>query len=208
MRQSGVEHGDHARSSDFEPAGPAEARTRVVELHWPTLLAASACAGLALSNWVSAGTGIVAAVALLSLVGVALLDGPGRVAALGLALAALGLGWGSLRLDAIEHSVLAAEVGESGSATVVVTGPARRTTWAVRAFGEMQEFRGTHLRERVLLVLPVGRSPPRGAVLEATVRIAEPRAAEGGFDERAWLARQGISVVARTSAWRQIGRRG
>jgi hypothetical protein len=27
----------------------------------------------------------------------------------------------------------------------------------------------------VLLVLPVGRSPPRGAVIDATVRVAEPR---------------------------------
>ena len=30
----------------------------------------------------------------------------------------------------------------------------------------------------------------------------------GGFDERAWLARQGVHVVLRGSAWRQVGRRG
>ena len=40
------------------------------------------------------------------------------------------------------------------------------------------------------------------------MRVAEPRAAENGFDERAWLARQGIHVVLRGGAWRQVGRRG
>ncbi len=67
-----------------------------------------------------------------------------------------------------------------------------------------------HLRERVLLTLPVGRSPPRGAILETVVRVAEPRVADraGGFDERAWLARQGIHVVLRGSTWRQLGSRG
>jgi competence protein ComEC len=61
----------------------------------------------------------------------------------------------------------------------------------------------------VLLVLPVGRSPPRGAILETVVRVAEPREADGGgFDERAWLARQGVHVVLRGAAWRQVGRRG
>ena len=60
----------------------------------------------------------------------------------------------------------------------------------------------------MLLVLPVGRSPPRGAVIEATVRVAEPRPEQDGFDERAWLARQGVHVVLEASSWRQIGRRG
>ncbi len=67
---------------------------------------------------------------------------------------------------------------------------------------------GHRVRERVLLVLPVGRSPPRGAILEATVRVGEPRSEEDGFDERGWLARQGIHVVLEASSWRQVGRRG
>jgi competence protein ComEC len=62
--------------------------------------------------------------------------------------------------------------------------------------------------ELVLLVLPVGRSPPRGAVIEATVRVAEPRPEQDGFNERAWLARQGVHVVLEASGWHQIGRRG
>ena len=178
------------------------------ELHRPSLLAGSACAGLGLANWVSAGLVLVAACCLAALVGLALLGGGARVAALAVALVALGLWWGSLRLDAMGESALAAEVGRSGSAVLVVTGPARMTPWAVRVPAEATSFRGASLRERVLLSLPVGRSPPRGAILDAVVRVTEPRAPEGGFDERAWLARQGVHVVLRASAWRQVGRRG
>jgi len=180
---------------------------RLVELQWPALLASSACAGLALSNWLSLNYVALGALALVALGGVARLDGPARVAALGAALAAAGLWWGSIRLEAMGESVLAAEVGESGSAELVVTGPARKTPWAVRVPSEVRAFRGRRLRERVLLVLPVGRSPPRGAILETVVRVAEPRPAEGGFDERAWLARQGIHVVLRGSTWRHVGSR-
>jgi competence protein ComEC len=180
----------------------------VVELHWPALLAGSACVGLALSNWLRLVPLEIALIAVLALVGVAWLSGAERVVALGLVLAAAGLWWGSLRLDALDASVLAAEVGGSGRAELVTTGPARVTPWAVRVSAETRAFRGEPLRERVLLVLPVGRSPPRGAILETVVRVAEPRPAEGGFDERAWLARQGIHVILRGGSWRQIGRRG
>jgi competence protein ComEC len=181
---------------------------RVVELHWPALLAGSACAGLAVSNWLAVGGVEIALLALVGLAGVAALDGPGRVAALGAVLAIAGLWWGALRLDALGESVLAAEVGESGRAELVVTGPARVTPWAVRVQSETRAFRGKPLRERVLLVLPDGRSPPRGAILETAVRVAEPRPADNGFDEEAWLARQGIHVVLRAGRWSQIGRRG
>ncbi len=181
---------------------------RVVELHWPALLAGAACGGLALSNWVSVGRTTAAALALTGLLGVGLLDGPARVVALGVALAAVGLWWGALRMEVIERSWLAGEVDGSGQVEVVTTGPARRTSWAVRVPAEVHAFRGRRLRERALLVLPVGRSPPRGAILQARVRVAEPRSAENGFDERAWLARQGIHVVLRASSWQQVGRRG
>ena len=181
---------------------------RAVELYRPSLLAGSACGGLGLANWVSPGLVVVAACCLAALVGLALLGGDARILALAVALVALGLWWGTLRLDALGESTLAADVGRSGSAELVVTGPARVTPWAVRVPAEATSFRGASLREPVLLSLPVGRSPPRGAVLEAVVRVTEPRAAEGGFDERAWLARQGVHVVLRASAWRQGGRRG
>jgi competence protein ComEC len=180
----------------------------VIELYWPALLAGSACAGLALSNWVSASPVAAGGLVFAALIGVVLLDGPARVAALAVVLAAAGLWWGSLRLEAMNDSALAAGIGQSGRAELVVTGPARQTPWAVRVTAEMSAFRGEQLRERVLLVLPVGRSPPRGAVIMTTGRIVAPRPAEGGFDERAWLARQGIHAILRAGAWRQVGARG
>jgi competence protein ComEC len=181
---------------------------RALELHWPTLLGGSACLGLALANWVSPSSAALWALAIASVTGLALLDAGKRVAALALALAAAGLWWGTLRLEAIGESVLAAEIGTAGPARLVVTGPARRTAWGVRVPAEVRELHGRHLRERVLLVLPVGRSPPRGALLETVVRVTEPRPAKGGFDERAWLARQGVHVVLRGGAWKQVGSRG
>jgi competence protein ComEC len=190
---------------------------RAVELHWPALLACAACAGLASSNWLhqvverTPATGfLLAGIVAPALVATVLWDGASRAVALAIALAILGLSWGTLRLDALAHSPLSAEIGRHGRAELVVVGAARQTSWAVRVPAEVVVFEGRRLRERALLVLPLGRSPPRGAILEATVRLAEPRPAEedGEFDERTWLARQGIHVVARARSWQQIGRRG
>jgi competence protein ComEC len=184
---------------------------RAAVLHWPALLAGSACAGLALANAIPAGAEAALAGLAVAALALLVLEGPRRTAALALALAAAGLWWGSLRLDALSASVLAAEVGTSGDAELVTTGPARRTSWAARIPAEVRAFRGRRLRERVLLVIPVGRSPPpRGAVLEAHARVTEPRspAGRGGFDEHAWLARQGVHVVLRATTWRQVGARG
>ena len=183
---------------------------RVVELEWPALLAGAACAGLAASNWIALSAFALVSLAFVGLLGVLLLDAWARVAAVGAVLALAGLWWGALRLDAMRESALLGELGESGRAEVVVTGPARPTPWAVRVPAEVRSFRREHLRERVLLTLPVGRSPPRGAILETIVRVTEPRVADraGEFDERAWLGRQGIHVVLRGSSWRQVGSRG
>ena len=180
-----------------------------LELHRPSLLAAAACVGLALANWISVSLVVGLSTGLLCIVGVALLDGWRRVLALGLALAALGLTWGSLRVDALEQSSLASRIGSAGRAEVVTTQAARTSPWAVRVLGVTRSFDGARLRERVLLVLPAGRSPPRGAILEADVHVVEPRVPSepGGFDERAWLERQGVHVVLKGAAWRQVGRR-
>jgi competence protein ComEC len=145
---------------------------------------------------------------IVAVLGVALLDGPVRVIALGVALSVMGLWWGALRLDAMQESALSHEVGSAGLAELVVTGPGRHSLWSLRVPAEVRAFRGRRLRERVLLLLPVERSPPQGAILEAEVIVAEPREDAAGFDERAWLARQGIHVVLRARGWRQVGRRG
>jgi competence protein ComEC len=182
--------------------------TRAVERHWPALVLASACAGIALSIWIAVSLAAAAVVVVCLLVGVVARAGASRVAALALAVAVVGAAWGSLRMDALRESVLARELGESGVAELVTIAPARTSPWATRVVAMTREFRRARVRERVLLVLPVGRSPPRGAILEATVRVLEPRPAKDGFDERAWLARQGIHVVLEASSWRQVGRRG
>jgi competence protein ComEC len=181
-----------------------------VELRWPSLLVGAACLGLGLANWASLGLAQGVALAAAGLVGVALLSGWARALALGVVLALVGLTWGSLRADALGASALAERIGSSGRAVVVTTQGARSSPWGVRAIGVTRSFDGAPVRERVLLDLPAGRAPPRGAVLEAVVRVGAPREprAEGGFDERAWLARQGVHVVLEGSSWTVVGRRG
>ena len=181
---------------------------RVAELHWPSLLVGSACAGLSGANLLSLDVRAALLLAVPAVAVVALSSGPARVVALALVLTASGWAWGSLRLDALERSVLSAEVGSSGRAELVTTAPARTSSWATRVIGVTRSFRGRAVRERVLLTLPVGRSPPRGAVIDAVVRVVEPRTSGAGFDERTWLARQGIHVVLQASEWRVVGRRG
>ncbi|MFO7573115.1 MAG: ComEC/Rec2 family competence protein [Gaiellaceae bacterium] len=181
---------------------------RALELHWPSFLVLAACGGLALSNRVTAGAVVCGAVALAGLTAVAATDGSARLVGLAIALAATGLWWGSLRVEALERSSLAVEIGSSGRAELVVTGAARTSQWNIRVLGEVRRFRGESLRERVLLTLPVGRSPPRGTILETHARVVEPRPPKDGFDERGWLARQGVHVVLRGGSWRELGRRG
>ena len=181
---------------------------RLLELGWPTLLVAAVCAGLAASNWLRpatllAGLGIAACGA-----AAACAHGPARLALVGGALALAGLWWGGLRLDALEQSVLAARIGTWADMEAVVTGPARRTPFSVRAPAEVKRFAGEELRERVLLELPAGRAPPTGSVLELRARPVPPRGPETGFDERGWLARRGVHVVLEARSWRIVGRRG
>jgi competence protein ComEC len=66
------------------------------------------------------------------------------------------------------------------------------------------------LRERARLDLPPERSPPQGAVLDLVATVARPRGPEeaGGFDEAAYLRRQGVHVVLRSGSYRVVGQRG
>jgi competence protein ComEC len=185
------------------------AARRLLELHWPSLLVGALVAGIAASIWLSVSPVAAAAAAVCALGGfVTARAGAVRLAALGIALAAVGLAWGSLRMDALRASALARDIGETGVAELVTLAPARPSQWSTRVIAATRTFRQVAVRERVLLMLPVGRSPPRGTILRASVRVAEPRPERDGFDERAWLARQGIHVVLDASSWRAIGRRG
>jgi competence protein ComEC len=175
----------------------------------PHLLAAALCVGLAGANAIRLTAPAVAALACaLALVG-AFAVGWARLALIAAGLCLAGLWWGSARLDALDRSVLASEVGEAGRFTIAVTGPARRSRFALRVPAQVRRFRNRDVREDVLLRLPPSRSPPQGALLDLTGEIRLPRTLEdGGYDERGWLRRQGVHVVVHADRFRVVGRRG
>jgi len=181
---------------------------RVERLPAPHLLTGALCAGLALALVIRASGGtLVLAAGALALLGLA--AGPRRAACLGGALALAGLWWGSVRLEALDSSLLEAEIGRAASARVEVTGPARRSEFAVRVPVRVLRFGSVELRERARLDLPPERAPPQGTILEVVVTVARPREPEeaGDFDEAGYLRRQGVHVVLRGSSFRVVGHR-
>jgi competence protein ComEC len=208
-------------SEDVERVGDADAvRTRVVRdgraavvdrmvVAYPYVLAGAACLGLAAANGLRA-SGVGAAVAAVGTAPVAafLADPRVRVATLAAGLLLAGWWWGSVRLDALDSSVLRAHVGEAEPATVVVTGPARSNVFELRVPARLLRFGTLAAGEQVLLKLPVGRSPPQGAILALDARLKLPRPAAHGFDERTWLRRHGVHVVVAAKSWWIVGRRG
>jgi competence protein ComEC len=175
----------------------------------PHLLVASLCAGLASALAVRLpGLGLALAATVLALV--SLRFAPARTALLGAALLAGGCWWGSMRLDALDRSVLAEEMGRAALSRLEVTGPARRSEFAVRVPVRVLRFGDSALSERARLDLPPERAPPQGALIEAVVTVARPRGPDetGGFDEAEYLRRQGAHVVLRASRYRVVGKRG
>jgi competence protein ComEC len=173
----------------------------------PHFLAGGLCAGIAAANALRGPAGVATA-AVAAAVASLFVQGAGRIALLALALALAGWWWGSVRLDALDASWLRHEVGRSGRAQVVVTGPARRSRYEVRVPAQVKRFGIDRLHEPVLLKLPPGRAPPQGAELEVIAKVELPRGPENGFDERALLRRRGVHVVLRGSSWRGVGERG
>ena len=173
--------------------------------HW---LVCALCVGLASANVLRTGAILAALVAATAAVGAAVVDEPRRTLMIGLALVLGGWWWGSARLDALDRSILIADVGRAGRARVVVTAPPRRGQFEIRANARVERFERRLLQEAVLLQLPRGRAPPQGAVLEVLARVQLPRGPEDGFDERTWLGRHGSHVVLAVDEWRAIGRRG
>ena len=173
------------------------------------LIAAALCAGLALSllgREAHAGLALAACGAGLLAVALAAV----RLPLLAVALVLAGLWWGSARLETLDASVLDDRIGRAALARVEVTGPARRSEFSVRVPVRVLRFGRIELRERARLDLPPERAPPQGALLEVVVTVARPRGpeTEGGFDEAAYLRRQGIHVVLRGGSFRVVGRRG
>lgn len=172
------------------------------------VLPAALCVGLATANLVRAPSvligGVGAALALLA----AAASGPVRPCLLLAGLLLAGLWWASVRLDAIDRSVLLQEAGRAGRSLVVVTGPSRPARFELRVPATVRWFESVRADEPVLLELPLGRAPPQGAELEILGVISLPRGPERGFDERTWLRRRGVHVVLRADRVRVVGRRG
>ncbi len=182
---------------------------RFLDRYAPHAVAGVLCLALAATTAVRVSSSAVLVAALVAAVGsVAVLDRRARVGVIACALGLAGLWWGSVRLDALDRSVLVPRIGETGLAVFEITGPARRTPFRLRVPARMRSFRTISVRESVLLELPLGRAPPQGAFIETATEIREPRGPSDGFDERTFLHRRGIHVVARGRDWRIVGRRG
>jgi len=124
------------------------------------------------------------------------------------ALAVAGWWWGSRRLDALDRSVLQARVGTAERALVETEEPPRIGMFDVRVRAVVLRWGPMRPHEPVLLELPPGRAPPQGSRLSLVGILKLPRGPRNGFDEAAWLRRQGVHVVLRVREWRIVGRRG
>ncbi|HKP19456.1 MAG TPA: ComEC/Rec2 family competence protein [Gaiellaceae bacterium] len=176
---------------------------------YPYLLAGSLCFGLAAANATrSAGIGVAVVAAALALAGAMADELLVRIGVLAVALWLAGWWWGSARLDAVDASVLASHLGESEPSLAVVTGPSRRGAFALRVPAKLARFGPLTANEPVMLELSPARAPPQGAVLSLVVRLQRPRPASDGFDERTWLRRHGVHVVAVAREWQVVGHRG
>jgi competence protein ComEC len=173
----------------------------------PHVYASAVCAGLAGANVARAPA--VLALALLAVVfagstGLA----PNRPLAFVAGLVVIGWWWGSVRLDRLDESALAAYVDTSERAVLVVTGEPRHSRFELRIPAQARRFGRLGTHEPVLLELPLGRSPPQGAVIETIATVRRPRGPRNGFDEATFLRRHGIHVVLRADRWTLVGRRG
>jgi competence protein ComEC len=166
------------------------------------------CAGLAAANVARATAYSLLLAALLVTAGAALVRSATAPVLVGGVLFLTGWWWASVRLEAIDHSMLAPEIGRAGRFQLAITGPGRRSEFSLRIPAEVRRFGERELREPVLLRLPPARSPPQGTLIELTGEIRAPRGPEDGFDERTWLRRRGVHVIVRAQRWRAVGRRG
>ena len=174
----------------------------------PQHVAAATALGLALSLAVRCTWPGLAVGAALAAAGSAFVR-PERTASLVVLCALLAaVWWGSVRAATLDRSVLLARVGWSETTVLTVTGPPRRGRFELRLPARVARFGQLVVDEPVLLELPLGRAPPQGARLEVLGELVSPRGPSHGFDEAAWLRRQGIHVVLRGDRWRIVGRRG
>jgi len=179
-----------------------------VALGSPQICAAAVCVGLAAANIARAPTFIALALLAVAATSSTALASAARPLALVAGLAVLGWWWGSARLDRIDHSPLAAYIDTSERTVLTVTGEPRRSRFELRIPAQVDRFGRLRAHEPVLLELPLGRSPPQGAIIETVATVRRPRGPKNGFDERTYLRRHWIHVVLRADRWWLVGRRG
>ncbi|MDQ3895477.1 MAG: DNA internalization-related competence protein ComEC/Rec2 [Actinomycetota bacterium] len=174
---------------------------------YPHVLGSALCLGLTAATELRAPRFSWALAPALALTAAAV-EGRARVVVIALALVMAGWWWGTTRVTALDASILVGHVGETRSAVVVVTGPVRRGMFRLRMPAQVTRFGRLRLRESVLLELPLGRAPPQGGILRLAADVRRPDGEKHGFDEAAWLHRQGIQVVVHAYAWELVARRG
>src|SRR3954452_5212113 len=131
-----------------------------------------------------------------------------RAVVLAFAVVAVGWSWGSVRLAQLDRSVLESRIGTAEWAVVEIEEPPRPGSFDQRMRALVLRWGTLRVHERVLLQLPLGRSPPEGARLRLLGELKAPPGPSNGFDEATWLRRQGIHAILRGQSYRVVGRRG
>jgi len=144
----------------------------------PHVYVAALCLGLGGANLIRGST--VLALVTLAPLAILGLAPDARLLVLVAGLALLGWWWGSARLDALDRSVLLAHVDTSERSVLAVTGPTRHSRFELRVPAEIRRFGRLRLREAVQLELPLGRSPPQGALIETVVTVRLPKPSRAG----------------------------
>ena len=126
---------------------------------------------------------------------------PGGLGVIGAVLAlALGALVSVSNLRTLAQDPLASEIGDPVHGRAVVTGAVSNGQWDQRAIARFQD---ADVLDRV------AASIETGDVVELEGRLREPRGPTAdGFDERTWLARQGVHEVLRARSARVVGQRG
>jgi ComEC/Rec2-related protein len=177
--------------------------------NYPYMLTGAACLGLASANAARGrGLALAAVTVVVAVAGAFAAEPLIRVGLIAAAVFLAGWWWGSARLDALDSSILLNHLDEAAPSLVLVTGPARASSFQQRVPAKLARFGSLAVDEPVLLELPLGRAPPQGAYLELVGRLRRPRPASHGFDERTWLRRHGVHVIVAAKDWRIVGARG